>query len=615
MPKRKESSDYYALARVRGFRWLGLEVSNTGTKTIWQCEQDHCWEATYSNIQQGSGCPVCVGKAPKTPADYHALAEMRGFRWLGPAVPNKEAKTGWECELGHYWEARYGSIQQGSGCPVCALERQVEQRRKTSADYHALAKERAFLWLGPKVTNTVTKTGWECKQGHRWEAQFNSIQQGSGCPICAVEEWAERRRKTPNDYHRLAEERGFRWLGPEVPNTGIKTSWECELGHCWEAQFNSIQQGSGCPVCAIERRAKHRRKTPDDYHALANERGFRWLGPEVPNTGIKTSWECELGHCWEAIYGNIRQGSGCPVCTGLTPKTSAEYHVVAKERGFRWLGPAVSNTKTKTGWECELGHCWEADYNAISQGNGCPVCADRVPKMPGDYHRLAEERGFRWLGPEVSTSHPKTGWECEQGHRWEAAFHSIQQGRGCAVCADRVPKMPGDYHRLAEERGFRWLGPEVTDTKSKTGWECKQDHRWEAHYNNIRQGSGCPVCVDMVQGARVSQVQRDLCDMLDGELNFRFNRYNIDVVLSIDGVAIAVEYDSWFWHGHQQEYDTQRDEELLAAGWRILIVKSNTLLPTQEQIDTAITQLLIDQSRVEIVLVDWGNGPTRFEIN
>jgi len=33
------------------------------------------------------------------------------------------------------------------------------------------------------------------------------------------------------------------------------------------------------------------RKTPDDYHKLAQERGLRWLGTEVPNIQTKTAWE------------------------------------------------------------------------------------------------------------------------------------------------------------------------------------------------------------------------------------------------------------------------------------------------------------------------------------
>ena len=331
--RRKTPVDYHSLAEERGFRWLGPEVPSTHTKTGWECEQVHRWEAPYSSIQQGRSCPVCAGKVPKTPVDYHVLAEERGFRWLGPEVPNTKTKTGWECERGHWWEVPYHSIQQGSGCPICA-----GSVPKMPADYHALAKERGFRWLGPEVSNALTRTSWVCEYGHRWEARYNSIQQGRGCPVCA-----SKVPKTPADYHALAEERGFRWLGPEVPNTSTKTSWECERGHRWEAPYSSIQQGRGCPVCA-----GRARKTPADYHTLAEKRGFRWLGPNASYTKTKTTWECAQGHRWEARYNDIQKGSGCPFCAGTVPKTSADYHTLAEERGFHWLGPEVPNTGTES---------------------------------------------------------------------------------------------------------------------------------------------------------------------------------------------------------------------------------------------------------------------------
>jgi hypothetical protein len=534
----------------------------------------------------------------KTPADYHALAEERGFRWLGPEVSSTKAKTGWECEQGHRWDATYGNIRHGYGCPFCAGKVQ-----KTPSDYHALAEKRGFHWLGPEVSNTKTTTGWECEQGHHWEARFNDLQRGSGCPFCAG-----KAQKTPADYHTLAEERGFRWLGPEVPDTHSKTGWECEQGHQWEAPYSNIQQGSGCPFCYGTAS-----KTSDDYHALAKERGFHWLGPEVPNTSTKTGWECEQGHQWEARYHDVQQGTGCPVCAAVVPKTPADYHALAEERGFRWLGPEALSIHTRTGWECEQGHRWEARYHDVQQGRGCPFCVDRVPKTPADYHALAEERGFQWLGPEVSTTMIKTRWQCEQGHRWETTYNHIQRGRGCPFCAGKAPKTPADYCALAEERGFRWLGPEVSTTRDKTSWECEQGHRWKACYHDVQQGTGCPVCIDMVHGARVSQVQLDPCEVLDGDLNRPSGRYNIDIALERDGIAIAVEYDAWYWHAGREESDTQRDEEMIAVGWRVLRVKSNVLLPTQEQLDAAIARLLAGETQVEIVLDDWGEGPTRFE--
>ncbi len=238
------------------------------------------------------------------------------------------------------------------------------------------------------------------------------------------------RRKTPEDYHALAESRGYQWLGPEVTSTGLKTTWECPQGHRWQARYNSLLQGSGCPVCAG--RAP---KTPDDYYSLAEERGFRWLGPEVPNIRTKTTWECEQGHRWRSTFHNIRFGSGCPYCAGNRPKTPDDYRALAQERGFRWLGPMPPNTQTNTGWECDQGHRWLARYARIYQGTGCPYCAGLAPKTPDDYHTLAEEKGFRWLGPMPQNTQTETTWECAEGHRFELTHNEVRLRLNCPVCA------------------------------------------------------------------------------------------------------------------------------------------------------------------------------------
>jgi hypothetical protein len=293
---------------------------------------------------------------------------------------------------------------------------------------------------------------------------------------------------------------------------------------------------------------------------------------------------------------------------------------LAADRGFRWLGPEVPDTKTKTQWECEQGHKWEARYNDIHQEYGCPYCAiervaDQKRNKPDDYHALATTAGLLWLGPEVPNVNTKTGWECEQGHQWEACYNDIQQGNRCPHCAGTMPKTPGDYHALAAARGFRWLGPEVPNTGTRTWWECDQGHRWEARYDNIKQGTSCPSCADMIQGTRVSKPQRELCEMLGGDLNHPFGRYSIDIALRVHSMPIAIEYDAWYWHAGRGENDAQREEELTSAGWRVLRVKSNTQLPTHEQLDAALDRLLMGERQVEIVLDDWGKGPTRAEID
>jgi hypothetical protein len=120
-----------------------------------------------------------------------------------------------------------------------------------------------------------------------------------------------------------------------------------------------------------------RKKTPEDYHALAEHRGFRWLGPEVSTTKTLTTWECPKGHQWQAIYNNIQQGRDCPFCSHR--KKTADYHLIAHQRNFQWLGPLVTGIDIPTKWKCEFGHEWQATYRNILRGDACPMCSDNMP--------------------------------------------------------------------------------------------------------------------------------------------------------------------------------------------------------------------------------------------
>ena len=81
-------------------------------------------------------------------------------------------------------------------------------RRKTPSDYHALARTREFVWLGPEVPNTQTKTKWQCGKGHEWLMTYNMIQRGQGCRVCGIHSRAEKHRKKPVHYATLAKRRG-----------------------------------------------------------------------------------------------------------------------------------------------------------------------------------------------------------------------------------------------------------------------------------------------------------------------------------------------------------------------------------------------------------------------
>lgn len=364
---------------------------------------------------------------------------------------------------------------------------------------------------------------------------------------------------------------------------------------------------------------------------MAGVRGALWLGPEVRNANTRTEWQCLRCTCrWWAVYNSLQRGSACPVCgiikrSRTQAKTAEDYHRLAETRGYAWLGPAVLRAANKTRWRCANGHTWMACYSKIQWGRGCPECArlrsarhnEAQRHPPGTYHSLAASRNLAWCGPEVRSANAKTRWSCGRaGHRWRATYNKINQGRGCPRCAvkrraDHGRHRPEAYHALARERGFRWLGAAVQTVDKKTWWRCPKGHSWRATYNVIQQGHGCHVCKDYVNGRLVSQTQRRLCRRLGGRLNHRIGTYAIDVAVEVQGIRIAVEYDSWYYHGGREAEDTRRDQVLLDAGWRVLRIRSPGPLPTRDQLHGGLQRILGGEARVVLTLSGWGEGPTR----
>ncbi len=182
-------------------------------------------------------------------------------------------------------------------------------------------------------------------------------------------------------------------------------------------------------------------------------------------------------------------------------KTEADYYDLAEARGFEWLGPMPNTTKDKTWWRCGQGHRWQAQYaNVKHHGSGCPACVGKARRTPDDYRRLAAQHRLKWLGPMGEKVKHLTWWKCSHGHQFESRYLDIQQDHGCAACYGNAPLVEEDFRALAEARGLRWLGPELVNSRAKTGWQCGQGHRWQGRYDNIQQGHGCPVCYEKRRG-------------------------------------------------------------------------------------------------------------------
>ena len=81
------------------------------------------------------------------------------------------------------------------------------------------------------------------------------------------------------------------------------------------------------------------------------------------------------GYQWEAIPGNLLQGTSCPKCFGTFKKTTEQFikelKIVKPE--ITVIGEYVNN-KTKIEVKHTCGYKWEATPNSLLQGKSCPRC-------------------------------------------------------------------------------------------------------------------------------------------------------------------------------------------------------------------------------------------------
>jgi translation initiation factor IF-1 len=148
-------------------------------------------------------------------------------------------------------------------------------------------------------------------------------------------------------------------------------------------------------------------------------------------------------------------------------------------------------------WRCKVGHEWDAVVTSRVNGRGCAVCKNKLVS-----------KGFN----DLATTHPelaaqavgwnpkKLRWRCELGHEWNADVASRALGdRGCPVCAGQTIIVGfndlGTTHPELAAQAVGW-NPEtvIAGTKKRLRWRCELGHEWNAQVKSRVRGRGCPIC-------------------------------------------------------------------------------------------------------------------------
>jgi hypothetical protein len=169
----------------------------------------------------------------------------------------------------------------------------------------------------------------------------------------------------------------------------------------------------------------------------AKKRNGECLSDKYINCDTKYEWQCNIcNYIWQTTWYSInKEGSWCPNCANVVPKTIEDAHKLARKNNGKFLSDTYLNYSTKYKWQCEFGHIWKATYNSISNGTWCPYCAGVAPATIEEMHKLAEENDGKCLSGKYINAYTKLSWQCSKKHIWEATPSNIQQGSWCPQCA------------------------------------------------------------------------------------------------------------------------------------------------------------------------------------
>lgn len=289
---------------------------------------------------------------------------------------NKDAKLRCRCLIdGHEWDARWGHLTRGVGCPLCAgqivtIDDIKKKLEIISPMVQILSKE--YINAKGKI---------ECKClvndcSNKWETTWMSLKQGSGCPKCGFLKIGNSSRLSLEE---IKEKLGIispsiELLSSEYLSSKTRLKCKCLIDNCnneWEATWDSLGQGSRCPKCAILKRADKRRYSLDEVKVKIRDisPNIIIISGEYNDNTTKLKCLCTIdGHEWITIGASLMNGIGCPKCAIISRSgknayqwkggiSSLQQHL--RSKASQWKKESIKSCKYKcviTGKPFEVVH-------------------------------------------------------------------------------------------------------------------------------------------------------------------------------------------------------------------------------------------------------------------
>ena len=518
-----------------------MVIGGSAKKVWWMCKRGHEWQASIASRTSGRGCPIC---AKEMQTSFPEQAIFYYIKQIFPdAINSDNIAIGAELDIyipsiktaieydGFHWhkdnqfETRKNTICISKNIKLIRIREEglnifddciciVRNNCKNNSSLNSVIQ---------KLLNLIDinlKTDIDVDRDYVQILELFMCNEKAKSLFAIYPEIAKEWHPTKNGK-----------LSPNLISYGSKKLvwWLGECGHEWQASVGDRTSGNGCPYCS-------NRKILvgfNDLKTLNPELASEWhptkngdLSPSMisPKSSKKVWWLGKCGHEWQASINNRSNGSKCPYCSNrdissgyndlatLNPELAQEWHLTKNNE----LRPDMVSPKSnqEVWWYGKCGHEWQAKIEDRTNGNGCPICANKTivygindlatmnPELAQEWHPTKNGK----LTPEMvaQKSGKKIWWIGKCGHEWQASVYSRAIGRGCPFCSGKnVLKGFNDLKTLNPELAKEWhptkngeLSPEMVigGSTKKVWWIGKCGHEWQATVASRFSGTGCPIC-------------------------------------------------------------------------------------------------------------------------
>lgn len=230
-----------------------------------------------------------------------------------------------------------------------------------------------------KYVNSYMTVKIVCSKHGIFEQTPNTHLKGSGCPMCALNENASKKRSNRYEFIKKAiDVHGFKYdyTKMEYKNAHTKISIICpEHGVFMQSPISHLR-GSGCPKCAV---IKNKRTTNDFIEKASKIYNDKYSYNKTVYTTAheKVIVTCPIHGDFEIIANSHLRGAGCPSCSKYGKMNTEQFIEKAKlvhGNRYDYSKTVYVSARKPVKIICpEHGEFTQiASYH--SRGYGCPLC-------------------------------------------------------------------------------------------------------------------------------------------------------------------------------------------------------------------------------------------------